>query len=48
MVLRGTGGRSFTSQDVRKWMKEQGREVSSGGRLPNAVIQEFMALKGRR
>ena len=48
MVLRGSGGRTFTSQDVRKWLREQGREVSPGGRLPNAVIQEFMSLKGRR
>lgn len=48
MVLRGVGGRTFTSQDVRKWMQEQGREVSSGGRLPNAVIQEFKSIKGLR
>jgi len=47
-VLRGVGGKTFTSQDVREWMREQGREVGAGGRLPNAVIQEFKNLKGVR
>lgn len=47
-VLRGAGGRSFTTKDVREWLKEQGREVPQGGRLPNAVIEEFMLRKGSR
>ena len=47
-VLRGVGGLTFTTQDVREWLRAQGREVPPTGRVPNADIQEFMNLKGRR
>jgi len=47
-VLRGVGGISFTTKDVREWLQEQGRPVPPTGRVPNADIQEFMNLKGRR
>lgn len=47
-VLRGVGGLTFTSKDVREWLQEQGREVPPMGRIPNAYIQEYMNLKGRR
>jgi hypothetical protein len=34
-------GTAFTTKDVRKWLEEQGREVSSTGRLPDHLIKEF-------
>jgi len=45
-VLRGTGGLTFTSRDVRAWLLEQGREVPRSGRIPNVDIQEFRRVKG--
>lgn len=39
-AIQGKRG-AFTAQDVRKWMKEQGREVSETGRLPENLIREY-------
>jgi len=42
-VLRGKGGKTFTTKDVRLWLVEQGRDVPEGGRLPNSEIERYMA-----
>lgn len=34
-------GLAFTAADVRKWLQEQGREVSGTGRLPEHLIREY-------
>lgn len=47
-VLRGNGGKTFTTKDVREWLVAQGREVSSSGRVPNVDIDEFLSLRGNR
>jgi hypothetical protein len=39
-ALRGKRG-AFTTADVRKWLTEQGREVSHTGRLPEDLIREY-------
>ncbi|MFJ6508697.1 histone-like nucleoid-structuring protein Lsr2 [Streptomyces sp. NPDC091879] len=39
-AIRGKRG-AFTTADVRKWLQEQGREVSSTGRLPGDLIREY-------
>ena len=39
-VLRGKKG-TFTQRDVREWLKQQGRDVASSGRLPNEFIEEY-------
>ncbi len=39
-ALKGKKG-TFTTKDVRKWLLEQGREVSPTGRIPNALIEEY-------
>lgn len=41
-ALRGRQG-VFTTADVRKWLREEGREVSPTGRLPQEVIAEYEA-----
>lgn len=40
-VLRGRKG-SFTTRDVRNWLREQGRDVAPSGRLPDQFIQEYV------
>ena len=40
-ALKGRGGATFTTKDVRRWLQEQGREVSPTGRIPNAQIEEY-------
>jgi len=45
-VIRGKGGKTFTTRDVREWLIAQGKEVAPSGRVPNADIEEFMNLKG--
>lgn len=40
-AIQGKRG-AFTTKDVRNWLKEQGREVTETGRLPNEVIQEYV------
>jgi hypothetical protein len=40
-AIQGQRG-AFTTKDVRNWLKQQGREVTETGRLPNEVIQEYM------
>ena len=45
-LLRGKGGKTFTTRDVRAWLVEQGKEVSEGGRLPNADIELYMTRHG--
>ena len=47
-VLRGKGGKTFTTRDVREWLQEQGRDVPPTGRVPNVDIEEFMNLRGGR
>ena len=47
-VLRGKGGKAFTTSDVRAWMQEQGKPVSTGGRVPNAAIEEFIQAHAQR
>lgn len=44
-VLKGKRG-VFTTKDVRQWLKEQGRDVSPSGRLPNEFIEEYKAAHG--
>lgn len=39
-AMRGKKG-AFTTKEVREWAQAQGRDVSSSGRLPNAMIEEF-------
>lgn len=39
-ALKGKKG-TFTTKDVRKWLQDQGREVSPTGRIPNALIEEY-------
>lgn len=39
-VLKGKKG-VFTQKDVREWLREQGRDVASSGRLPNELIEEY-------
>lgn len=41
-ALKGKSG-VFTTKDVRNWLREQGREVAPSGRLPNELIQEYVA-----
>jgi hypothetical protein len=41
-VLRGKGGRTFTTSDVREWLRLQGENVPDTGRIPNADIEKFM------
>jgi hypothetical protein len=33
----------FTSKDVRVWLEEQGRDVSSSGRIAKTLIEEYEA-----
>lgn len=40
-AIKGRGGATFTTRDVRRWLQEQGREVSPTGRIPNAQIEEY-------
>jgi hypothetical protein len=42
-AIRGKGGQTFTAADVRAWLKDQGREISSTGRIPTDLIKEFEA-----
>jgi hypothetical protein len=42
-AIKGRGGQTFTAADVRVWLKEQGREISSTGRIPVDLIREFEA-----
>lgn len=42
-AIQTKGGQAFTSRDVRKWLQEQGRDVSGVGRLPQDVIDEYAA-----
>jgi len=44
-VLRSKKG-PFTTKDVRKWLQEQGKDVSPTGRIPNALIEEYKAAQG--
>jgi hypothetical protein len=39
-ALQGKRG-AFTTADVRKWLQEQGREVSHTGRLPEDLLREY-------
>lgn len=41
-ALRGKQG-VFTTKDVRNWLREQGRDVAPSGRLPNELIEEYVA-----
>jgi hypothetical protein len=41
-AIAGKGGKAFTAADVRQWFQEQGRDISSTGRLPEHVIREYM------
>jgi hypothetical protein len=41
-TLSAPGGKAFTVKDVRKWLLEQGREVSSTGRISNSLMEEFL------
>lgn len=38
---------AFTTADVRKWLHEQGREVSNTGRLPGDLIREYQDAHGK-
>ncbi|MFF1701216.1 histone-like nucleoid-structuring protein Lsr2 [Streptomyces sp. NPDC058252] len=40
-AIQGKRG-AFTTKDVRNWLKQQGREVTETGRLPNDLIQEYV------
>lgn len=40
-AIAGKRGMAFTTADVRVWLQEQGREVSSTGRLPDHLIREY-------
>jgi hypothetical protein len=44
-ALKGRGGSTFTTKDVREWAQAQGREVPSSGRLPNDLIKEYQDSK---
>jgi phage terminase Nu1 subunit (DNA packaging protein) len=39
-AIKGKRG-AFTTADVRKWLQEQGRDVSHTGRLPEDLLREF-------
>lgn len=39
-ALKGKRG-TFTTKDVRRWLLDQGREVSPTGRIPNSLIEEY-------
>lgn len=41
-VLRGKRG-TFTTSDVRQWLREQGKDVAPSGRLPEQFIQDYVA-----
>lgn len=43
-ALKGKTG-TFTTKDVRKWLVEQGRDVSPTGRIPNSLIDEYKAAQ---
>lgn len=45
-AVQTKGGQAFTSKDVRKWMQDQGREVTETGRLPKDLIEEYAAAHG--
>lgn len=45
-ALKGKKGSTFTTKDVRNWLREQGKEVSPSGRIPNALIEEYKAAVG--
>jgi hypothetical protein len=40
-AIAGKRGEAFTTADVRKWLAEQGRDVSNTGRLPQHLIREY-------
>lgn len=39
------GGQTFTTRDVREWMKEKGMTVASTGRIPNDIIEAYKEEK---
>lgn len=39
-ALRGKSG-TFTTKDVREWLKGQGLSVAESGRLPNDLIERY-------
>lgn len=46
-VMRAKGGVTFTTKDVREWLQTSGHgEVSSTGRVPNALIEEYKVAHG--
>ncbi|MFE9525130.1 histone-like nucleoid-structuring protein Lsr2 [Streptomyces sp. NPDC006631] len=40
-AIAGKRGKAFTTADVREWLRAQGREVSSTGRLPDNLLREY-------
>ena len=46
-IAGSTGGKPFTTKEVRDWLTEQGRDVPPSGRLPNDAFEEYAAAHHR-
>ena len=46
---RGGGAATDREQNkaIREWAKRQGREISARGRIPQSIVDEYMASAGR-
>lgn len=38
----------YTSADVRRWLRRQGRAIHPVGRLPNRILDEYEVAMGHR
>jgi nucleoid-associated protein Lsr2 len=50
-ATRATRGSAATDREqnkaIREWAKRQGREISARGRIPQGIVDEYMASAGR-